>query len=472
MTTDSTSPSPSEAATPATGHPHAVDSEGAGGPTLELILTPLKPAVVDDRRRTLDVLLRVVSRGTAPVRRTPLALSLVIDRSGSMSGSKLAAAKSCVLDLLDRLHPDDEVGIVAYDDRVDTLLELTSASRARSEVGPSLMMLDSRGGTDLHSGWLAGARQVAPRTASERLCRVILLSDGQANQGETDERRIADQVRMLAQSGVTTTTVGLGEDFNESLMTAMAVAGQGNALYGDSAEDLAEPFDSELSLLSHLAWRDVRVTTGSATSRWRLLNGYSRGGDGAWALPSVAAGSEAWACFSAPMDSAVRAQQRSRQGMAFHVTVRARDANGEIHTFKASLPPLPVVDAAAWAVLPEDELVARRLIELKVADLQRRARLAVEANNWGAAEQLLSEVQALAADHPWIQQTVRAMQHLLQQRDRQRIGKELAYASHAMSRRLVEADEGAVFSIVAESAKAVYLRRKEVQGRRSGAPRP
>jgi Ca-activated chloride channel family protein len=417
----------------------------------------------------LDVLVRMVARGNAPRRRTPLSLSLVIDRSGSMRGSRLQAAKAATQALIERLHDDDEVGVVVYDDDVGALLPLQSAASARQQAAEALDSVQSGGSTDLHGGWLAGAQQVAPRTGAERLCRVILLSDGKVNRGETNEARIVEQVRMLAQSGVTTTTVGLGEGFNESLMTAMAVAGQGNALYGDLAEDLAEPFESEIELLSHLAWRDVQLSTGSATTRWTLLNDYTRSADGSWAMPCVAVGAEAWACFTVPMDSAIRAQQRSRQGKAFHVTVQARDADGRVHTFKASLPALPVVDRSRWATLAEDELVKRRMTELRAADLQRRARQAVNEGDWATAENLLIRVQELAVDQPWLRQTVAAMRDLLHRRDRERISKELAYASHAMSRRITEADEQADFYAGMEATKAAYLRRKGMQGRRSGA---
>lgn len=434
---------------------------------LEIILTPRKPALVDDRRQSLDVLLRLVARGAAPLQRTPLSLSLVIDRSGSMRGSKLQAAKACAADLVSRLDAADEVGVVVYDSEVQTVLPLTPAPQARERIAAVLASFSDGGSTDLHGGWLAGALQVAPRTGPGRLCRVVLLSDGQANHGESDPGRICDQVRQLAASGVSTTTVGLGEGFNEALMTEMATAGQGSALYGDRAEDLAEAFESEIGLLSHLAWRDVRLTTGSATSRWALLNDYPRNAEGQWMLPSVAAGAEAWACFSVPMDSAVRAQARSRQGKAFHVTVQALDGSGQPRTFKASLPALPVVDAARWLAMDADELVQRRLTELRAARLQRRARAAAEDGNWAEAERLLSEVETLAADHPWILQTVQQTRTLVARRDRMRFGKEMLYASRSMSQRLAEPDEVLAYSLDVEAEKMAYLRRKGYQGRSS-----
>jgi Ca-activated chloride channel family protein len=211
----------------------------------------------------------------------------------------------------------------------------------------------------------------------------------------------------------------------------------------------------------------VKVQIGSATSRWELLNDYASTGNGQWSLPSIPANAEAWACFSVRMSSAISAQTRSRQGMALHVTVTARDAQGQEHRFTASLPALPTVDAAAWAQMPAEELVARRLVELESARLQRNVRQAVQRRDWREAEKLLRQVKALAAEHPWIQGTVEQLEELLRRRDHERMEKELAYASFNMSRRVAEVDELASFSAASESAKPAYLRRKSLQGRGS-----
>lgn len=437
---------------------------------LHLELTPLKPAVCESQSLTLDVLLRVQApeqglAGAARVPRTPLAIALVIDRSGSMRGAEIEAARGCARDVVMRLHPEDEVSIVAYNDEVQVVMPLAPVAQARASVDAVLACIDASGNTDLHSGWLAGAQQLAPRTGSGRMCRVILLSDGQANHGITDEAAITEQVRLLAQSGVTTTTVGLGHGFNESLMTAMAVAGQGTALYGERAEDLAEPFEAELGLLAHLAWRDVRLVMGSATSRWQLLNDYAHSAQGAWALPAIPQGAEAFACFSVPMASAVAAQARSRQGRALHVTVTARDAAGTEHSFKASLAALPVVSEAVWSAMPADELVARRLAEVNAAALQRQAREAVQRGDWRRVQRLLAEVTSLAAEQPWIQGTVEQLERMLRQRDHVRMSKELAYSSMKMAHRVAEIGEERDFSLLAESAKPAHLRRKSLQGR-------
>lgn len=437
------------------------------GAALALSLTPLRAALCADGRGTLDVLLRVQAPQQAVAPRIPLALALVIDRSGSMGGDKIQAALRCTEDLVRQLHPDEQVCLVSYDNHIVVELPLMPATAARATLHEVLGRIGARGGTNLHAGWLAGAEQLAARTGDDRVCRVILLSDGQANQGITDEATICEQVRQLAQAGVGTTTVGLGSDFNERLMTAMAVAGQGSALYGDRAEDLAEPFESELGLLASLAWREVTVTLGSATSRWRLLNDYAATDEHTWSLPAIAAGAEAWACFSVPMDRALSAQRRSRRGRAMHVTVSARDAQGLEHRFTASLDALPLVERATWDTLAADDTVARRLTELRAAELQRRVRQAVIEREWGEAERMLGELDAMAGEHPWLQAAVQALRELLAQRDHRRMEKELAYTALAMGTRLAIIGESGDYSVAAESEAPAFLRRKTMQGRRS-----
>ena len=246
---------------------------------LEIVPTPLKAGLVSDANARLQVLVRLRAQDDPAITRTPLSLAIVIDRSGSMSGEKLIAAKECTRELINRMHDDDEVSIVVYDTSVDVVLELMPVRSARAQLAACLSSFQTGGQTALHAGWLRGAEVLAPRSSGTRMCRVMLISDGQANHGETNVDRICAQVSELARSGISTTTVGIGMGFNETLMTEMAIAGQGAALYGDRAEDLAEPFDAEISLLSRLAWRDVTLTIAGGVHHWTMHNDYAQNAD-------------------------------------------------------------------------------------------------------------------------------------------------------------------------------------------------
>jgi Ca-activated chloride channel family protein len=382
----------------------------------------------------------------------------------------MVAALDCTRDLVNRLHDEDEVSVVSYDTQVEVEMELMSAREAKRHIVSSLAHIHARGGTDLHSGWLKGVEMLAHRSNGNRMCRVVLLSDGQANHGETNVDTISSQVARMAAAGITTSTVGIGVGFNEMLMTSMAIAGQGTAMYGDSAQDLAEPFDAEIGLLSGLAWREVTLSINSKTHKWAMHNDYTRirgSISPTWRMPSIAANSEAWMALSVPMDSAVRAQERHPKAYALELTIKAKDDKGIEHTFHAYLPRLPVLSANEYNALPSDEMVYRRFTEVESADLQRAARKAVQRRDWAQVQDMLDDIERRAFDNPWLQSTVQMLKVLLSNRDHGRMEKELMYASYSMKSRLSEIDEVSFNSNMEEVSKAAFLRRKSYQGRRS-----
>ena len=439
-------------------------------PILTLSLNPLKNALQDTAEKNLQLLVRLSAPQTQNLKRTPLSLVIVIDRSGSMGTDNMMAALDCTRDLVNRLHDEDEVSVVSYDTQVEVEMELMSAREAKHHIVSSLAHIHARGGTDLHSGWLKGVEMLAHRSNGNRMCRVVLLSDSQANHGETNVDTISSQVARMAAAGITTSTVGIGVGFNEMLMTSMAIAGQGTAMYGDSAQDLAEPFDAEIGLLSGLAWREVTLSINSKTHKWNMHNDYARirgSISPTWRMPSIAANSEAWMALSVPMDSAVRAQERHPKGYALELTIKAKDDNGIEHTFHAYLPRLPLLTASEYNALPTDEMVYRRFTEVESADLQRAARKAVQRRDWAQVQEMLDDIERRAFDNPWLQSTVQMLKVLLSNRDHGRMEKELMYASYSMKSRLSEIDEMSFNSNSEEVSKAAFLRRKSYQGRRS-----
>ena len=195
----------------------------AAGPTL--LLTPLRGAVPAEGG-TLELLIRVQAPAAPALQqRAPLRLSLVVDRSGSMDGQPLTEALRCVNHIAERLLPTDQLAVVLYDHQIQIPFPLHPANQAAA-VAQTLARIDSGGSTDLFGGWQAGARQLEAADPVA-ISRVLLLSDGQANHGLTDVSQIADHCAQWLTQGVSTSTVGLGQGFNEELMIAMARAGAG-----------------------------------------------------------------------------------------------------------------------------------------------------------------------------------------------------------------------------------------------------
>jgi Ca-activated chloride channel family protein len=429
---------------------------------VKIVINPIRPAL-SDLDQDFHVLVRLQSEPKAGFKRTPLNLALVIDRSGSMQGPKLREAKRCVVDLIQRMHSEDQVGLVQYDDQIDTILPLTPVDQVSGIIDVLVQGITANGGTDLHAGWLRGGEMLAPKAGNQSTCHTILLSDGQTNRGLTDTTRICEQVSALAGAGVTTTTVGLGADFNEELMTAIAQAGHGSAHYGERAIDLAETFEAEIGLLSQLQWRNVEMSISGDSKHIEILNTYQRMGEG-WRMPSVALGSECWALFRMPMREAIRLQAES--GSVLKVNVRAVDANGEQFSFDGQLQSLPIFAPDVYLAELGHELVERRINELNAAMLQMEIRDAALRGDWHQVEQLLNRLETIGRYEPWVAASIAFTRQLMSERDERRMSKEMLYKSRKMNSRLSSTDE-IMFSMKDDVELPAFLRRKSTEGRRS-----
>ena len=429
---------------------------------MKIVINPIRPAL-SDLDQDFHVLVRLQSEPQAGFQRTPLNLAIVIDRSGSMQGPKLREAKRCVVDLIQRMHSEDQVGLVQYDDQVDTVLPLTEVGQLSGIIDSLVQGITANGGTDLHAGWLRGGEMLAPKAGNQSTCHTILLSDGQTNRGLTNTARICEQVSALAGAGVTTTTVGLGADFNEELMTAIAQAGHGSAHYGERAIDLAETFEAEIGLLSQLQWRNVEMSISGESTHIEILNTYQRAGEG-WRMPSVALGSECWALFRMPMREAIRLQAES--GSVLKLNVQAVDANGEKFSFQGQLQSLPVVAPDVYLAELGHELVERRINELNAARLQMEIRDAALRGDWLQVEQLLNRLETIGRHEPWVAASIAFTRQLMSERDERRMSKEMLYKSRKMNSRLSSTDE-MMFSMKDDFEMPAFLRRKSTEGRKS-----
>jgi Ca-activated chloride channel family protein len=204
--------------------------------------------------------------------RSPLNIAVVIDRSGSMGEkNKLDYVKKAVEYIIDQAGRDDYVSVVTYDDYVD-VLQRSQTIRDKSDLKDKISKLQPGGFTNLSEGMFEGYDQVNNTYSRGYVNRVLLLSDGLANRGVTDRYKLADMVRDLnRRDGITLSTFGVGNDFNENLMTDIADYGKGNYYYIRNSYDIPEIFASELRGIRNLAAQGTKLKV-RFPSRYLSLN--------------------------------------------------------------------------------------------------------------------------------------------------------------------------------------------------------
>jgi Ca-activated chloride channel family protein len=230
-------------------------------PDVTLRVTPERDYVYRLGPREVIVQVEVEARKSDDARRAPMNLAIVLDRSGSMEGAKLEKARQAAAMAVDKLSDDDIFSLVTYDDQTDLLIppDRVGGRDHREELKARIHRIQAGGSTALHAGVTLGAKQVRRLFEKERVNRVILLSDGIANVGPSSTSALSSLGRELRTDGIAVSTIGLGDDYNEDLMTALAEASNANYYYVKDAEKLPGIFSQELGAARSLLARSVVI---------------------------------------------------------------------------------------------------------------------------------------------------------------------------------------------------------------------
>ena len=432
-------------------------------PKIEIL--PLKKGFLRAAADATHVLVRLVAPAKpaelteAP--RAPLDLSLVIDRSGSMSGDPLAAALESATRIVRGLRTDDRVAIIAFDDHIDVVQALTHVTD-REAIVARIKTIDHRGSTNLFGGWEEGVKQLAPFIRKDRIARVILLSDGQANQGLVNEPEIFARVTKAAGAGITTSTVGLGHGFNESLMTGMATGGEGVANFGQTADDLDEAFEEQFAIISNSFLRQVKVSVqGGSDVQARLVGEVLEDG----VARSRKLGTLPWdASLVAVVELKIGAGARPEALAAVNFEGTTKD--GEVLRFGPELIALPELDLAVFSVLATDPSVAAAVGEAIVSEKIEAIEALARQGKIPEAKQAFEELLKRTDLSDWAKQKVEYLKQLLDE-DAVMAMKEMRYGRARILRQTKAAmirDFDVAFSQAEEDEKAIYLQKKLAAG--------
>ena len=179
----------------------------------------------------------------------PLDLALAIDVSSSMSGEKIDAARRTAAAVAEALTADDRLTLVAFASGAELLLDALPMDEAgHAAAAAAIARLRPSGQTNLFEGWLLAAERVATamQVAPKASHRIVLLSDGRANEGVTARSELTRHAGELLARGIITTAVGIGDGYDEELLGGMAEAGGGRLHDAGAASEIAEVVLGEL----------------------------------------------------------------------------------------------------------------------------------------------------------------------------------------------------------------------------------
>lgn len=273
--------------------------------TFELTIRPSRKAIARVGGG-LHLIVRAVppAQPVQPGRRT-VALALVIDRSGSMAGpaaasitpdqpgtggddtgqpSKLGFVKAATLRLLDLMHDGDAVALVVFDDTIQVVKPLTVlGAKARTELAAAIKGLETGGSTNIEGGLKSGLAQFSKAVRKQFGCKLVLLSDGEANVGEQRPAVLAEHAAGAAHNGVTVSTLGFGFDYNIAMLSQLAEAGNGDFTHIESLGSLDAVLREEFTAAAEVTARSVEVVIelSDGIAAGTNLNGYRQEAFGA-----------------------------------------------------------------------------------------------------------------------------------------------------------------------------------------------
>jgi Ca-activated chloride channel homolog len=349
----------------------------------------LRDAIASDSVTNLDVIVRIFIPEIQTNRQRPtLNLGLVIDRSGSMGGDKINYARQAAIYGVQQLAESDRISVTIYDDMVEVIIPSQRATQKQGMID-RINSITPRNMTALYDGWLEGATQVSKYLQPQHLNRVILLSDGLANVGETNPDVIGNDVNGLSKRGVSTTTMGIGNDFNEDLMQGIALSGDGNYYFIQNPDQLPSIFNAELRGIMATIGQKVSlgINSFSPVELVDVFNDLEKTEYGRYKLPNLMAGNQ--------VDVVLRLKIPPMTESAPLVKFRLAYDDSETQSRKISHHQLqlPVVNSAQLRDYPFNEEVKAKVAQLMASRAKEEAVRSLDRGDIQGTRERLQEAK-------------------------------------------------------------------------------
>ena len=239
------------------------------------IHTELAPSLFGGREDRWMLRVGVRGREIPREERKPLVLTFVVDTSGSMKeDARLELVKHSLRLLVSQLDERDRIGVVAFSNDARLILPLTSASE-RGLIESALHPLSPKGSTNAEGGLRMGYELALAALDAEAINRVVFLSDGVANVGQTDQERILADVRQHREAGIYLNTIGVGMDnHNDVFLEQLANKGDGVCDYVDTEAAVRRAIVDRFTGAFQPIASDVKIQVdfdSTQVHRWRLL---------------------------------------------------------------------------------------------------------------------------------------------------------------------------------------------------------
>ncbi len=372
---------------------HAVTSSSA------ILSARLASAKIQAADRDQDIAVTIHAPGRREQARPPLSVAVVIDRSGSMHGVPMQNAKAAAADLVDRLAPEDAFAIISFSSGDETVMPISRATPSnKAAARAAIDRIWDDGGTCISCGLTRGAGELAHSPITGGLRRIVLISDGQANEGISDRTELAELASQTASRGDSISTVGVGLDFDELTMIHLAEVGRGNYYFVEHTANLDAMFANELAGLGDTVAADVKlVITPASTTAIERAYGYPLAHDGRTLVIPIA-DLRAGELRKVVLPAQIMATGSGALPVArFELTWRD-PLDGTAHTAVAELATTVVDDAAAVAASIDRDAV-QAIAEARTAQVLDDATTTYEQQGAKAAQQVIEHhLSALRAD--------------------------------------------------------------------------